>query len=240
MPAIVRRLATLVRLPYIRLRNLAANRRLSHMSPSAVFAEVYAEDIWGSGAGNTAFDSGGGSEDAIGRAYCDSIAAAIDVRPDTVLVDLGCGDFRIGHTLHGRVGGQYIGVDVVPELIEHLESTYAGPSVEFRCLDITSDALPAGDICLIRQVFQHLSNEEIAAVLDKLAGYKRVFVTEHYPADEGPVIPNLDKVHGPETRLPLNSAVYLDRRPFRRVVRELLAVPAGHGVIRTFELLNVD
>ena len=33
--------------------------------------------------------------------------------------------------------------------------------VDFRVLDITSDEIPPGDVCFVRQVLQHLSNQSI-------------------------------------------------------------------------------
>jgi len=44
--------------------------------------------------------------------------------------------------------------------------------------------------------------------------HKYVLVTEHYPAPFVKSQPNLDKPHGPDTRIYDNSAVYLDLPPF--------------------------
>jgi SAM-dependent methyltransferase len=207
------------------------------MSPAKVFSEVYARNIWGGGGGD--FSSGPGSADQFGEPYCAAILAAVDIGPETTIVDLGCGDFRVGARLSSKTPARYIGVDVVPSLIEGLQERYGTERIAFRCLDITDDPLPAGNICLIRQVFQHLSNEQIANVVAKLSVYDRVFVTEHFPADESVAVPNLDKVQGAGTRV--NSGVYLDRHPYSLTTRELLSVPvpgsAGGGHLRTVELL---
>ena len=69
------------------------------------------------------------------------------------MIDLGCGDFRVGRRLMALAPSiDYVGVDVVPELIADNTRRYAGPRVSFRQADITADALPSGDICLIRNL----------------------------------------------------------------------------------------
>jgi hypothetical protein len=73
--------------------------------------------------------------------------------------------------------------------------------------------MPNADLCLVRQVMQHLSNAEISRLLGKLKKYPYVIVAEHYPETEG--MPNIDIVHGSNTRIEKHgSAVYLDKPPF--------------------------
>ena len=98
--------------------------------------------------------------------------------------------------------------------------------MEFVCFDITRDELPPGDLCLIRQVLQHLSNAEILAVLERTRGYPFVIVTEHLPPVCGVSRANLDKPHGADTRLLEGSGVFLEEEPFgQRIVETLLDVP---------------
>jgi SAM-dependent methyltransferase len=223
----------------IRTRSAARRvRRQPRPDPAAVFGEVYAKGIWG--ASETAFYSGGGSDEHFAAPYCEAVRAYVDAaeieRP--MIVDLGCGDFRVGQRLMTDWAADYVGVDVVPALIEHNQQVHAGQNVRFVCSDVVTDELPAGDVCLVRQVFQHLSNDEILRVLGKLERYPHVIVTEHYPADELTAIPNLDKVPGADTRLSENSGVYIDKPPFSRRIRPLLAVDSNPGEIRTFALVR--
>jgi len=86
--------------------------------------------------------------------------------------------------------------------------------VDFRVLDITNDALPKADVAIIRQVLQHLSNEQILQALPRiLSAYKYVILTEHLPAREG-FEPNVDKPAGPDIRLGIDSGIVLRRPPF--------------------------
>lgn len=141
-------------------------------------------------------------------------------------VDLGCGDFRMGFRI-APLAGSYLGVDIVPALIEHLTGEFGRDHISFRCINIIDDPLPEGDICFVRQVLQHLSNDQILRVLPKLASYKYVFITEHIPNRRNPYRPNLDKAHGPDIRIYWNSGVFLDQPPFSlpaSSLREILSV----------------
>ncbi|HXV29527.1 MAG TPA: class I SAM-dependent methyltransferase [Sinorhizobium sp.] len=225
---------------YGRIRRAREARRNLERSPRDVFAEIYREGVWGKSA-RLPFKSGtGSSAPSVVAPYVEKLSAELRSMGTARVVDLGCGDFTVSRQLVEHCA-EYIGVDVVPELISHLQATHSDSRVRFVCLDLIDDELPEGDVCLIRQVLQHLSNDQILKVLAKLKRYDTVFITEHYPAPGSPVAYNLDKVHGASTRLYENSGVYLDRPPFNCVGLELmLEVPdcSGNklhpGVIRTF------
>ena len=109
-------------------------------------------------------------------------------------------------------------------------------NVDFRVVDITHDPIPAGDVIVVRQVFQHLSNEQIVAALEKIVSSCRfLVVTEHLPRSKL-FRPNLDKPTGPDIRLRINSGVVLTEPPFNlQATREevLCEVAEYGGRIRT-------
>lgn len=82
-------------------------------------------------------------------------------------------------------------------------------------LDAVSESIPEGNICLIRQVLQHLSNADIVKVLEKLSRFDVLVITEHLPNDPEHADFNRDIESGAGIRLRLNSGVYVDRAPFR-------------------------
>lgn len=206
--------------------------RFGTASNSEIFSTVYAEGTWGR---EDAFNSGAGSRNPISYApYVSAVTAFLAALPEApTVVDLGCGDFFVGNQL-APVCKRYVACDVVASLIERLAAADHAHNVEFRCLDITADPLPDGDVVLIRQVLQHLSNADIARVVPKLANYRYAVVTEHHPA--GPFPPNADIPTGPHIRVGLGSGVDLAAPPFDlpyRDKRELCVVPGEGGVIRT-------
>ncbi len=205
-----------------RRRQIAAEnqQRFADKSVAETFREVYENNIWGGAKGE--FYSGEGSTEKYSVKYAETIKKFIVENNVKTVVDLGCGDFRVGSKFVSDYFS-YIGCDVVPSLIEYLNDKFAGEKVEFRCVNIVDDELPDGDLCLIRQVLQHLSNAEIEKVLLKARDkYKFLIITEHYPPPGAQFEPNLNIPHGPQVRTHLNSAVVLDKPPFDLQNTELL------------------
>jgi SAM-dependent methyltransferase len=229
---------------YMRLRRLWLKRKNNRKTTEEVFTEIYTKNIWGGARGE--FCSGSGTVDEpIVAPYIAMVAekAASEAFASRRFVDLGCGDFRVGERLR-PLASHYIGIDVVKPLIQRNQALYGNETTQFQHLDIAQDELPDSDVCFIRQVLQHLSNQQIAAVLSKLTRYQWVFITEHYPTDNDAIQPNIDKTHGRDVRAYDNSGVYLTEPPFSlspQNLQEVLAVPGSGlgktkdpGMIRTF------
>jgi SAM-dependent methyltransferase len=145
------------------------------------------------------------------------------------VVDCGCGDFSVGRRIVAATDVKYVGVDVVPELIEHHRKRFAGPRVSFVCANIIADELPVADLYLVRQVLQHLTNDEIATVLKRLSRFPKVLITEDLPAH--PTSFNHDMTHGPEVRSDFGSGVYVDQSPFSLPVKEIARFPLSETCI---------
>ena len=157
--------------------------------------------------------SGGGSRDpTVVDPYVDAIRKFVEALPDRVnAVDLGCGDFFVGSQLV-PLFRSYRACDVVPALIERNRKKFVDPRLSFEVVDLVADPLPPGEIAFVRQVLQHLSNDQVAQVLPKLDAYRYVVVTEHIPS--GIFEPNADKAAGPDVRLSGGSGLVLDAPPF--------------------------
>lgn len=214
--------------PLLRLRErwiLANTRcRYGNMTTEETFSEIYRRRLWSRG-------SGTGSDDQFSNAYCDFVIRFAFEHGVKRVVDIGCGDFRVGRRI-AEAGFEYIGVDIVQEVIERLQSSVGG-GITLLCLDAITQTPPPADLCLIRQVLQHLSNAEIARVLDNCSHYPQILVTEHLPVGAN-IIPNKDKPHGPDTRVYDRSGVFLDEPPFSLPAEIVLEVPYSRGeVLRT-------
>ncbi|MGB0870623.1 MAG: class I SAM-dependent methyltransferase [Flavobacteriales bacterium] len=168
--------------------------------------QVYTMNLWGSN--NTPFYSGEGSHDSnIVKPYIEKVKSFLSsFEQQLVVCDLGCGDFNIGRQFISATK-QYIGVDIVPELIEYNSTVFVDPKVNFTCLDIAVDKLPQADCVIIRQVLQHLSNKEVLNITNKLAQYKYIILTEHLPT--GQFNPNIDIISGQGIRLKKKSGIDL-------------------------------
>ena len=206
---------------------------------SSVFSEIYAKNLWGGDLGE--YYSGPGSEGIYAERYIKKINGFIkSLKKENIhVVDLGCGDFRIGKVIAKENNINYAGVDVVPDLVEKNKKEYGSGKIKFLCLDIASDDLPDGDICLIRQVLQHLSNDQIKKILEKIKKYKYIFVTESHPSQI--VKYNEDKPHGQDVRIYCGSGVFLDKDPFNVKNMELVMnIPCGREEeINTYLIKNI-
>jgi hypothetical protein len=181
--------------------------------------------------------SGSGSHDpAIVNVYVAAVEEflkALDKKPN--VVDLGCGDFNVGSSFRALCNS-YIACDIVEPLIEFNRRKYKYLNVDFRVLDLAKDSLPEADVVFIRQVLQHLSNDNISLILPKIArSYQHLILTEHLPVEHS-FEPNIDKTSGPDNRLALHSGIVVTHPPFSLTVvdqRKLCEVPEGGGVIVT-------
>lgn len=179
--------------------------------------QVYEMKLWG--ANTSGFYSG------IGSHHPDLVAPYIAVlksflasfNNSITVCDLGCGDFNVGKELVTNTK-KYIAIDIVTGLIAHNKETFKEKGLEFHCLDIAVDNLPAGDCALLRQVLQHISNAEVQDLLNKLKNFKYVILTEHLPA--GDFEPNKDIISGQGTRLKKESGLDLLAPPFNLKVKE--------------------
>lgn len=183
------------------------------------FTRIYQKKEWGSGPGE--FFSGPGSVDPSVPAYAEKIKKFIRGKRITTVVDLGCGDFRVGSQIQ-LPDVKYIGIDVVQPLIQYNQVKYGSDDISFRCLDIIKDELPDAELCLLRQVLQHLSNEEIIQVLQNVHKYEYLVVTEVQPKPSIRIVPNKTKPHDYSTRLSNGSGIYLDCLPFNVKIAEVL------------------
>ncbi|MBX7054532.1 MAG: class I SAM-dependent methyltransferase [Pyrinomonadaceae bacterium] len=224
------------------LRSRFSPNRPDYFSSKSIqetFTEIYRKNLWGGDQGHLC--SGSGSNLEASQVYVEAIQSLFEKHPPKVVVDIGCGDFRVASQIV-RPTFQYIGIDAVPDVIEHHQKNFANHHISFVKMDATNEKLPDGDICLIRQVLQHLSNAEINAIISKCRMYKGIVVTEHFPDTNPAFKPNLDMVHGAGTRLSLNSAVCLNEPPFNLKQPIELAIYAEKdgSTIRTYYFPNSD
>ena len=192
-------------------------KKLSKMKLNEIFEEIYQKKLWSPDEEKNShkFYSGIGSHyGEFTNIYIEKIKEFLLTFPSKPsVVDLGCGDFSIGSKVR-KYCDNYIAVDIFDELINLNKKKYTDLQVDFKTLDITKDQLPTGDICFIRQVLQHLSNDLIKKFINLIAGkYKYLVITEHLP-EENFFKPNLDIKTGPYIRINQNSGVVLTEHPF--------------------------
>ena len=171
---------------------------------SSLFNKIYEHKKWGSN--NTPFYSGEGSDNSyLVSPYISLIQSffkELSYKPN--VIDVGCGDFNIGKELVPYTN-KYVAVDIVDSLIKYNKNKYKDLNVQFKTLDITKSPIPTTDIIIVRQVFQHLSNEYILKSLKNIyLKSKYLIITEEIPNFN--FTPNLNIESSPYLRLVINNS----------------------------------
>ena len=126
------------------------------------FSRIYRNRWWG----------GKGSESSSGRGS--SVEATSAVRRELPLLlnrieckkllDLGCGDFN--WMRHVELEVDYVGADLVPDVIRDNQARYSSEQVKFIVLDGIRDPIPNDvDVILCREVLFHLSFRHALALV---------------------------------------------------------------------------
>jgi hypothetical protein len=139
-------------------RFVADSRSFADLNLAQRFQRIHDTNLWG--APESA--SGLGSEldaTAVLRAELPRLFRQLGV---TSLLDAPCGD--AGWINRVDLGVRYVGIDIVPALVERLQARAAAGEIngDYRLADITRDPLPRCDAILCRDALVHLSFANIA------------------------------------------------------------------------------
>jgi len=225
------------------IRMLYRERRLRRLSLPRAFNEVYKKRMWQQGQSL----SGIGSEGLLAERYVAFVRDYIREHRIEIIVDAGCGDFNVGSELCGDVS-KCIALDASSYIINANQKRYGGISnVSFQIADLVVTTFPAADLVLIRQVLQHLTNDQIERVLTNLdhSKWDRVLIAEAVADPSNDANANLDlQSHSVRTRVNFASGVFIDRPPFNRSAKRIAviddATPDRNASTRllVFELAN--
>ncbi|MCU1454626.1 MAG: glycosyltransferase sugar-binding region containing motif [Acidimicrobiales bacterium] len=150
--------------------------------PQAVFEQIYATAHWESG-------SGQGSRPDVTEVYRQVVERAISGRDVRTVVDAGCGDWEFARLIDWS-GVSYVGVDVVPEVIERNQRELGRDGVSFACLDLHRELPPPADLLICKDVLQHWPAAWVRHFLEATRGrYRYRLITNdiasnHWPSDQ--------------------------------------------------------
>lgn len=109
--------------------------------------------------GNT---SGPGSDAFYTTDYRAFLSKFIRLNAVRSVVDIGCGDWQFSRFIDFG-DARYLGLDLVESVIQRNAARYAGNRVEFRVMPADMAHVPGGDLLIMKDVLQHLSNDLIFA-----------------------------------------------------------------------------
>ncbi|MBU8893198.1 MAG: class I SAM-dependent methyltransferase [Bacteroidales bacterium] len=202
---------------YINIKN-------RNKSPEEIFTEIYNKNLWGKAQDGRQYCSGFGTEDPNVEKYIEILRNFINEFEIKSIFEIGCGDFTVMKSVLSHSDIRYTGSDIVKSLIEYLNASYSNENVKFIHMDaVNSEKYPIADLCIIRQVMQHLSNAQISEIIGKSKKYKFVIITEHVPVN--PKHKNDDKITSGYIRMQNHntSGVFLDAFPFSLNCKVLLS-----------------
>ena len=218
----------------VRWRTNREQRRYASLSLAEAFDQIYDLDAWADGGERAALNSGPGSTGRYKEEYCVLLRNLLQAHDVKSVADLGCGNFNTGTAIATMVG-HYTGVDIAQTVIDANLRAYSSDHVHFERGDLTQTPLPFADAAIVRQVLQHLTNAEVGAALDNVRRtYPLAFITEHVYVGRS-TSPNLDMPHGPGTRVPMRSGIFIDQPPFNATAMAVGDIPyAPSEVLRTW------
>ena len=145
-----------------------------------VFTKIYETCEWGDN-NDTDYkgSSGGGSGILFNEEYIKFLKQFIDTNNIKKVIDLGCGDWQSSHLIYLNTNIEYYGYDAYEKIIINNSKKYN--QFIFKHLDILNniDVIEdTGDLCILKDILQHWTSEEIKYFLDKLVkkNFKHIII----------------------------------------------------------------
>ena len=121
-----------------------------------------------------------------------------------IFLDVPCGDFNWMRYVMEASSIQYIGGDIVPDLIKSNNQRYTDKNISFINLDLTKGPLPTADLMLCRDCLFHLSYDDIKRTLEVfLSSSVNYLLTTSSAAPEGSRLKNSNIITGDMRKLDL-------------------------------------
>ena len=101
------------------------------------------------------------------------------------LLDAPCGDFNWMHHVIPNLDVEYIGGDIVNDLVKENQLKFGGgKNVEFIQIDIRNDPLPVADLMIVRDCLFHLSFVDIYQFFENFcrSEIRLLLTTTHLPS----------------------------------------------------------
>lgn len=146
----------------------ARKQNVDHMLCTSLaerFTAAYKNRVWLDGRSSGSL-SGFGSELENTKSVRNRLPEILSTIRSQKLLDVGCGDFNWMKEVD--LPCQYIGIDIVREVIEANTSLYGSENRSFQVGDATSDPLPSADTVICREVMFHLSLRDIWRLIENI------------------------------------------------------------------------
>ena len=126
------------------------------------FSIIYKSNTWG-------FGSGLGSLPRWTRPYQQFLQMFMRENNIKTVVDVGCGDWQFSRLIDWSAV-DYLGLDVVPEVIKKNRSRYAAPNVRFELAPERFADISSADLLLVKDVLQHFPTDAVHRFVKEVLG----------------------------------------------------------------------
>jgi hypothetical protein len=126
-----------------------------------IFTYYYQHNAWG----NQESVSGVGSTLEYTETIRKELPSLLEKYKFKSFLDAPCGDYNWMQVMGRPLGLEYIGGDIVDEMIVQNQKKYGNEHTTFIQLDITADPLPAVDVWMCRDCLFHFSYDDIFKTL---------------------------------------------------------------------------
>jgi hypothetical protein len=145
---------------YRALNSCYIRNRLKSKSTEDVFTDIYRNNVWEGQDSVSGPGSGTHQTGTIAR----EISALLKELNISSMLDIPCGDFGWMKSVEMN-GIDYIGADIVKDLIHNNSAKYTKDGIRFRSLNLIKDNLPKVDLILCRDCLVHFSFADIELAL---------------------------------------------------------------------------
>jgi hypothetical protein len=136
-----------------------------------VFRKIYKNNLW---RGNESV-SGPGSDISQVENVISGLTSIIETYKINTLLDIPCGDFHwMKHVNLDNIN--YIGGDIVEEIVIENISKYKKRNIEFINIDLIKDDLPEADLLLVRDCLVHFPYNKVFSALKNIKKSKAVYL----------------------------------------------------------------
>ena len=100
------------------------------------------------------------------------------------ILDIGCGDFNwMKHIVNKNLSINYLGIDIVEDIINENNKLYSSSKVNFKCDDVLNYKFSFKyDLVLFRDFFIHIKNKDIMNMIDKVkSSHCKYFAINNFP-----------------------------------------------------------
>ncbi len=185
------------------MRMAAWRRKWNHMGHQERFDYIHRENRWGSKESVSGYGSTLKATEKI-RAVLPKLLKDLKIKS---MLDIPCGDFHWMKLLDLEL--DYIGGDIVQELVEENEKRYGSEKRRFVHLNLVSDDIPKVDAIFCRECLVHFCHTDVmkAVANIKRSGSKYLIVTTYTELEENAVIETGDWRAINFTKYPFNWPV---------------------------------